>query len=56
MNFYEYLNNKRMKKIGLVGISWTSTVGYYRYINEEVNKRTGGLNYAECIIYRSLES
>jgi hypothetical protein len=41
-----------MKKIGLVGgISWTSTVYYYRYINEEVNRRTGGLNYAECIIY-----
>jgi len=41
-----------MKKIGLVGgISWSSTLDYYRYINEETNKLMGGLNYAECIIY-----
>lgn len=41
-----------MKKIGLVGgISWSSTLEYYRYINEEVNLKLGGLNYAECIIY-----
>lgn len=41
-----------MKKIGLVGgISWSSTLDYYRYINEETNKIMGGLNYAECIIY-----
>lgn len=41
-----------MKKIGLVGgISWTSTLDYYRFINEETNKRLGSLNFAECIIY-----
>jgi aspartate racemase len=41
-----------MKKIGLVGgTSWTSTVDYYKFINEEVNKQLGGLNYAECILY-----
>lgn len=41
-----------MKKIGFVGgISWVSTLDYYKYVNEEVNKRLGGLNYAECIIY-----
>jgi len=41
-----------MKKIGLVGgISWVSTIDYYRYINEYINERLGGLNYAECIIY-----
>lgn len=41
-----------MKKIGLVGgISWTSTVDYYRFINEEANKKLGKLNFAECIIY-----
>ena len=41
-----------MKKIGLVGgISWTSTVDYYRLINEGVNRRLGGLQSAECIIY-----
>lgn len=41
-----------MKKIGLVGgISWVSTVDYYKYINEGVNSKLGGLNSAECIIY-----
>lgn len=41
-----------MKKIGLVGgISWTSTVDYYRYINEGINAQLGGLNFAECLIY-----
>lgn len=41
-----------MKKVGLIGgISWTSTLDYYRYINEGVNKKLGGLNFAECIIY-----
>ncbi len=41
-----------MKKLGLVGgISWVSTIDYYRYINEGVNEKSGGLNYAECIIY-----
>jgi aspartate racemase len=41
-----------MKKIGLVGgISWVSTIDYYRYINEGTNKKLGGLNFAECIIY-----
>ncbi len=41
-----------MKKIGLVGgISWTSTLDYYRFINEGINKKLGGLNFAECVIY-----
>ncbi len=41
-----------MKKIGLVGgISWTSTVDYYRNINEFTNAQLGSLNFAECIIY-----
>lgn len=39
-----------MKKIGLVGgISWTSTMEYYKLINEGVNQKLGGLNFAECI-------
>src|SRR5215468_10897899 len=42
----------KLKKIGLVGgISWVSTIDYYRFINEGVNKKLGGLNFAECIIY-----
>ena len=41
-----------MKKIGLVGgISWVSTIDYYKFINEGVNARLGGLNFAECLIY-----
>ncbi len=26
-------------------------VDYYRYIHEEINKKRGGLNFAECIIW-----
>ena len=41
-----------MRLIGLIGgISWTSTLDYYRYINEGINKEMGGLNFANCIIY-----
>ncbi|MCF0050628.1 aspartate/glutamate racemase family protein [Dyadobacter sp. LJ53] len=41
-----------MKKIGLIGgMSWVSTIDYYRYINEGINHRLGGLHFAECIIY-----
>ena len=41
-----------MKKIGLLGgMSWESTLEYYRIINETVKKRLGGLHSAECILY-----
>ena len=41
-----------MKKIGLVGgLSWVSTIDYYKFINEGINEALGGLNFAECIIY-----
>lgn len=41
-----------MKIIGLVGgISWVSTMDYYKFINEGINERLGGLNFSECIIY-----
>ncbi|MCW3071642.1 MAG: Aspartate racemase [Bacteroidetes bacterium] len=41
-----------MRKIGLIGgISWVSTVDYYRFINTGVNEKLGGLNFAECMIY-----
>ena len=33
------------------GISWVSTVDYYRFINTGVNEKLGGLNFAECMIY-----
>ncbi|WP_456313060.1 aspartate/glutamate racemase family protein [Pseudomonas shirazensis] len=41
-----------MKKVGLVGgISWVSTIDYYKLINEGVNSKLGGLQFAECLIY-----
>ena len=41
-----------MKKVGLVGgISWVSTMEYYKQINEGVNLKLGGLQFAECVIY-----
>ena len=41
-----------MKRIGLIGgLSWQSTVDYYRIINGESAKRLGGLNNVESIIY-----
>lgn len=41
-----------MKKVGVVGgISWVSTLDYYKLINQGVNNRLGGLNSAEIIIY-----
>jgi aspartate racemase len=41
-----------MKTLGLLGgLSWVSTLYYYRYINEGVNERLGGLRFAECVVY-----
>lgn len=41
-----------MKTIGLIGgISWASTIDYYRYINEYTNECLGGLHFAKCIVY-----
>lgn len=41
-----------MKKIGLIGgMSWESTVTYYRIINETIKDRLGGLHSAKCILY-----
>lgn len=41
-----------MKTIGLLGgMSWESTVSYYRLINEAVRDRLGGLHSARCILY-----
>jgi aspartate racemase len=36
------------------GMSWESTLVYYRLINEEVRQRLGGLHSADCLI-RSLD-
>ncbi|MCG6895229.1 MAG: aspartate/glutamate racemase family protein [Desulfobacteraceae bacterium] len=41
-----------MKTIGLLGgMSWESTAGYYRMINEGVKQRLGGLHSAEIVLY-----
>jgi aspartate racemase len=40
-----------MKTIGLIGgMSWESSLEYYRIINEEVKARLGGLHSARCIM------
>ena len=41
-----------MKTIGLVGgTGWISSAEYYRIINEETNRRSGGLTFSKCILY-----
>jgi aspartate racemase len=41
-----------MKTIGLLGgMTWHSTVDYYRLINEDVQRRLGGAASARCILY-----
>ena len=41
-----------MKTIGLIGgMSWESTVPYYRQINETIKERLGGLHSAKIILY-----
>ena len=41
-----------MKKIGLVGgLTWVSTIEYYRLLNHKVNQRRGGSEAAEIILY-----
>ncbi len=40
-----------MKRIGLLGgMSWESSAEYYRFINEEVRDRCGGLHSADCLL------
>ncbi len=41
-----------MKTIGLVGgMSWESTLEYYRILNETTKQRLGGFHSAKCILY-----
>ncbi|MCK9628788.1 MAG: aspartate/glutamate racemase family protein [Bacteroidales bacterium] len=41
-----------MKTIGMIGgVSWESTLEYYRIINQEINNRLGGYHSAKCLIY-----
>lgn len=41
-----------MKLIGLIGgMTWESTLEYYRIINESVKEKLGGLHSARCLLY-----
>ncbi|MBM7059165.1 aspartate/glutamate racemase family protein [Pseudomonas sp. UL073] len=41
-----------MKVIGLIGgMSWESTLPYYRLVNEAVKERLGGLHSAKLVLY-----
>lgn len=41
-----------MKTIGLLGgMSWESTIPYYRQINEQVKQQLGGLHSARLVLY-----
>lgn len=41
-----------MKTIGLIGgISWLSTIEYYRILNQLVNDKLGGMEAAKIIVY-----
>lgn len=41
-----------MKTIGLIGgMSWESTLEYYKILNETVKVKLGGLHSAKCLLY-----
>ncbi len=41
-----------MKTLGLIGgMSWESTIPYYRIINETIRERLGGLHSARIVLY-----
>ncbi len=41
-----------MKTIGLIGgLSWESSLEYYRLVNEAVRAQLGGLHSADCLMY-----
>jgi aspartate racemase len=41
-----------MRTIGLIGgMSWESSLEYYRILNQAVKARLGGLHSAQCILY-----
>jgi amino-acid racemase len=41
----------RMRRIGLLGgMSWESSIEYYRFVNEAARERLGGLHSADCVL------
>ena len=52
MFYRKTLKTVILKTIGLIGgMSWESTVTYYKIINETVKEKLGGLHSAKCILY-----
>ncbi len=52
---YIFIYFASMKTIGIVGgLTWLSTIDYYRLLNQTVNDRLGGVTSAKIILY-SLE-
>jgi aspartate racemase len=51
--FFKILERKnKMKTIGLIGgTTWVSTVDYYKFINQKVNEKLGGLNSAKILLH-----
>jgi aspartate racemase len=49
ISFFLFLS---MRTIGIIGgLSWLSTIDYYRAINEQINQRLGGVHAGKIIIY-----
>lgn len=41
-----------MKTIGMIGgVSWESSIEYYRILNETVKEKLGGLHSSKCLMY-----
>jgi aspartate racemase len=41
-----------MKTIGMIGgLSWESSIEYYRIVNEEIRQKLGGLSSCQCLMY-----
>jgi len=52
ISFIDKGEETKMKTIGLIGgMSWESTVTYYKIVNETVKKELGGLHSAKVLLY-----
>jgi aspartate racemase len=51
-NIILWIIELNMKTIGLIGgMSWNSSLEYYRIINETIKEKLGDLHSAKCILY-----
>ena len=52
INLSIYKGVINLKTIGLIGgMSWESSLEYYRIINETIKLKLGGLHSAQCLMY-----